>query len=88
MWRSDTCVLGAYCDTSQENYVCRAYARLGEDCTAKACDPRTSWCDGTTCSAKKYSGEPCQNDSECLDDDCSWQGDDTYRCGGPCKMPE
>jgi hypothetical protein len=88
MWRADTCVTSAYCDTTQEPYVCRAYAKLGEDCTEKDCDPRTSWCDNTTCAEKKYAGELCQNDSECLDGDCDWQGDDTNRCGGPCKMPE
>ena len=84
MWRADTCVTGAFC---QED-VCVAYAQLGEDCSTGPCDPRTSYCESTTCAEKKYAGELCTNDSECIDDDCDYQGDDTNRCGGPCKMPE
>jgi hypothetical protein len=88
MWRADTCVTTAYCDTTQEPYTCKAYAQLGEDCSTMECDPRTSYCEGTTCTEKKYSGELCTGDSQCIDGDCDNQGDDTRRCGGPCKMPD
>ena len=83
MWGANTCVNGAFCEEEK----CVAYARLGESCSELPCDPRDSWCDSGTCAEKKYAGELCQNDSECIGGDCDYDSDDIYRCDGPCKMP-
>ncbi len=83
LWRANTCFDDAYCG----NGTCQSYSGRGESCASIACDPSTDYCDSSdqTCHAKKYRGERCKADGDCLSDDCGYDGSDRHCRNGPCK---
>jgi|GEM_PF-1948729 len=68
----NTCGPGLYCDFGEGD--CTSFANVGQSCADRSCDPDTAFCDfdTDTCTAKKQNGAECNNDSECLSDDCDF----------------
>ena len=58
---------GFYCDTSPmtDQGVCKRYRSVGESCLDAQCDTRTSFCNETTCEARRAAGASCEGDFNC-----------------------